>query len=292
MHSGNWDDMRFVLAVVEAGTVSGAARALGVNHATVLRRIAAFEARHGGAIFQRTAQGYAVRPDRLRVIEAAREVERAAAAVGRLMAGQEAPLTGDVRITSTDSLCQVLLPPILAAIRKSLPEIRISLVCANTHLNLSRLEAELTVRPAETLAEGLRGEIAARMGFAVYAARVGARKGAAAGWLGLGGNLARTRAAAWLETRADPAEIAAVADSFLVLRELAAQGAGRAVLPAFIADGDARLRRIARLPADMAVPVWVACHEDLIEVPRLKAVRGQLVAALKTAAPRLSGPGG
>ena len=50
MHSENWDDLRFVLAVAETGTVSGAARLLGVNHATVLRRVAAFETRHAALL--------------------------------------------------------------------------------------------------------------------------------------------------------------------------------------------------------------------------------------------------
>lgn len=275
MHNANWDDMRFVLAVVEAGTVSGAARKLGVNHATVLRRIATFEARHGTQVFDRTAQGYAVRPDRLRVIEAAREVSRAAAAVERLMSGLDAPLTGDVRITSTDSLCQFLLPEVISDLHKSLPELRISLICANAHLNLSRLEAQVTVRPAEKLGEGLTGDIAGHMGMAVYTGTDGANS-----WLGFGGTLTRSRPAGWLEEQAADSGYAAVADSFPVLRELVAQGIGRAVLPCFIADGDPRLRRIADLPADRSVPVWVACHEDLIAVPRLSAVRHELLEAM------------
>ncbi|MCB2152823.1 MAG: LysR family transcriptional regulator, partial [Rhodobacteraceae bacterium] len=60
MQRDNWDDLRFVLAVAEEGSVSGAARRLGVNHATVLRRIAAFEEATGVEIFDKTARGYAV----------------------------------------------------------------------------------------------------------------------------------------------------------------------------------------------------------------------------------------
>jgi len=66
---------------------------------------------------------------------------------------------------------------------------------------------------------------------------------------------------------------------------------GRAVLPCFIADGDPRLRRLADLPADRAVPVWVACHEDLIAVPRLSAVRHALLEALSARQARLMGGG-
>ncbi len=62
MHSDNWDDLRYVLAVAETGSVSGAARRLGVNHATVLRHVAAYEARHGIELFDKSARGYAVSP--------------------------------------------------------------------------------------------------------------------------------------------------------------------------------------------------------------------------------------
>ena len=60
MHSTNWDNLRFVLSVANHGSVSAAARALGVNHATVLRRVAAFEEDHGGAVFEKTATGYRI----------------------------------------------------------------------------------------------------------------------------------------------------------------------------------------------------------------------------------------
>ena len=60
MHNANWDDLRYVLAVAETGSLSAAARQMGVNHATVLRHVHAFEAAHGGPVFDRTPQGYAV----------------------------------------------------------------------------------------------------------------------------------------------------------------------------------------------------------------------------------------
>lgn len=276
--------MRFVLAVVEAGSVSAAARQLGVNHATVLRRVAAFEARHGTDIFERTAQGYAVRPDRLRVIEAAREVGIAVTSVERLMSGIDAPLTGDVRITSTDSICQLLLPDILAGFAKSATGLRISLICANSHLNLSRMEAQVTVRPCERLGEGLIGDKTAQMGFAVYATDAQAQ-----GWLGLGGMLARSRPAAWLASKIDADALLAGADSFLVLAQMAARGTGRAILPCFVGDGEPCLTRVDEVPEAFHVPIWVACHEDLIGVPRIRAVRHYLTEALNQQAEQLAG---
>lgn len=284
MTQESWDDLRYVLAVAEAGTVSGAARRLGVNHATVLRRVAAFEARAGVALFTRTARGYAVPADRARLIEAAREAEAAMQAVARMLGGLRAPPTGGLRVTSTDSLCQMLLPPILAGLRREAPGLRVELLCSNGHLDLLRAHADITVRPAQALPDDLVGEPAARLGFAPYAA-----EGAGEGWLGLAGPLARSLPGRWLADAVEPSRLAASADSFLVLRELAAAGLGTAILPCFLADGDPRLRRRDGLAPPMAVQIWVASHADLADVPRLARLRANIAAALGREAERLAG---
>lgn len=283
MHRDNWDDLRFVLAVAETGTVSAAARRLGVNHATVLRRVAAFEDRQGMRIFDRTAQGYAVRPDRIRMIEAAREVESAVFTVERLAKGAEASIFGDVRITSTDTFCHVVLPPLLMPVQSRARDLRLSLLCSNDHLDLSRLHADIAVRPAQRLPDGLVGAVVARLGFAAYAA-----PGAPDGWLGLTGAPARSKAGRWLSEQADGGAVA-VADSFLVLREFAASGVGRAVLPCVLGDVDPRLSRLEGVMPPIEVDLWVASHADLADVPRIAAVREVLSEALSGQAAALRG---
>lgn len=284
MHRDNWDDLRFVLAVAQNGSVSAAARALGVNHATVLRRIAAFEDRHGSEIFDKTPRGYSLPPDRARLIEAAREAEAAMLAVTRLIEGAQAPLSGTVRVTSTDTFCHLLLPPILAEMRAESGNLLIGLICSNAQLDLARLDADITVRPAPALPDDLIGESAGRLGFGVYTAPGGADM-----WLGLNGVLARSRPGAWITETVPSDALAATADSFLTLRELAAAGLGRAVLPCFVGDAEARLRRIEAGLPDFGVEVWVASHPDLADIPRIRAVRGQLRRSLAAQAHRLAG---
>ncbi|WP_420858845.1 LysR family transcriptional regulator [Marivivens marinus] len=277
MHRDNWDDLRFVLSVAETGSVSAAARALGVNHATVLRRIAGFEDRVGSAVFDRTAQGYRVPPDKLRVIEAAREVQNAIMNVDRLLHGVEAQLAGVVRITSTDTFCTAVLPPIVANLLSESPGLAIELHCTNAHLDLSRLHADISVRPALKLADDLVGDRAGQMGLIPYVAAHQAPEN----WLGLTGALARSRAADWMASNVDPTTVTSGADSFMVLREMVAAGLGRGFLPAAIGEDDPRLRR---LPEDIApmlvVPLWVVSHVDLAEAPRLRNIRARLAAAL------------
>lgn len=286
MHSKeNWDDLRYVLAVAAEGSVSAAARVLGVNHATVLRRIAAFEDRHGAEIFEKSVRGYAISEDRVRVIDAAREVENAVLAVERIIQGAQAPLRGVVRVTSTDTFCTDVLPKVLSRWQGQEGELRIELLSTNAHLDLSRLHADIAVRPTVQLADELSGEVAAKLVFDVYA-----RPGVDAGlWLGLSGALSRSMVAGWLADTCGADAIMGAADSFITLREMAAMGMGQAVLPCVLGDSDPRLERRRGLMPDMAVDIWVASHFDLADVPRIRAVRRLLVEGLAGIAEQLEG---
>lgn len=277
MHKENWDDLRYLLAVAENGSVSAAARVLRVNHATVLRRIAAFEARHGGEIFDRTSQGYTIPKDRQNLIEAAREVEAAVFALERLIEGGQTPLKGVVRVTSTDTLCHTVLPPILADIRRKTPDLRIELICSNNHLDLARLDADITVRPTPALGEGLVGEIAAELGFDVYGQ-------SHLPWLGMSGAIANSSPAEWLEALVREEEFVAKADSFLTLREMVAAGLGKAILPTVLGDADPRIQTVGQDFRQKPVPIWVASHSDMAEIPRIRSVSVLLLEALRAKA--------
>ena len=281
----NWDDLRFVLAVAEEGSVNAAARRLGVNHATVLRRVAAYEDATGVAIFDKTARGYVVSGAQQRVIEAAREVDRAVQSVARTLQGVRAPLTGDVRVTSTDTFCQYVLPPVVSELRKASPELRIELLCTNTHLDLARTHADITVRPTDSLSDDLVGEIGATLGFGLFR-----QKGSGSSdWLGICGPLSRSLIGRWMANELDPAGIVACADSFPVLREMAAAGQGMAPLPWFLGHEDGRLEEVRGIIPDISVDIWVASHADLADVPRIAETRRALVAALDGMAARLRG---
>ena len=288
MHKENWDDLRYVLAVAETGSVSGAARALGVNHATVLRHVASFEARHGVEVFDKTGHGYAIPPDKLRLIDAAREVETAHLAVERMIQGAQAPLRGVVRVTSTDTFCTLVLPAAMARLGGRTGELRLEILSANAHVDLGRLHADVTVRPAEKLSEDLTGIAVADLGFGHYVPAAGG----ALPWLGLSGALGRSKVAAWMEANLGQDQVLGGADSFLTLAAMVALGLGQAILPCVIGDADPRLtRRRDRVP-QMRVPIWVASHVDLAEVPRLRAARALLGAAIAEDAARLAGAAG
>jgi DNA-binding transcriptional LysR family regulator len=284
MKQMDWDDLRYVLAVADRGSLSGAARQLGVNHATVLRRVNAFEENMGLSVFDRTARGYRIAPRRRRVLDAMRDVEEAALGVERAITAARSPLAGVVRVTSTDTLCLGVLPGIIAGLQHEAEGLEIELSSQNQHADLARLDADIAVRPSAKLPSELTGVVAAKLGLSVYAAPDGDD-----GWLGLSGSLAQATLGERIAEITGDAPIGSRSDSFPVLREMAAAGQGRAILPCILGDPDPRLVRIDGLIPDSAVDVWVASHVDLAEVPRIRAVRDLIIAGLEREAPRLLG---
>lgn len=287
MHKSNWDDYRYVLAVAASGSVSAAARSLGVNHATVLRRVASVEARLGVALFDKSMRGYEIAPEKLRLIEAAREVETAVDALERMARAGEAPLDGVLRVTSTDTFCNAVLPPVIARLTARSAGLSFELMSTNTHLDLSRLHADVTVRPTAKLPEDLTGDVVAHLGFGYYAVP-SAPQGH---WLGASGVIGRMSQSQDIHEALakTSARIVAMADSFVTLRAMAEAGLGRVCLPRVLGDMSTVLTRVEGPLAIAAVPIYVATHIDLADVPRLRQARRKLGAALSEESARLLG---
>lgn len=279
----SWDDLRYVLAAADEGSVAGAGRILGVNHATVLRRIAAFESRQGLRIFERTANGYRIAPDKRALIEAMREAAEAVGQVERLIDAERPGSANAIRITSTDAFCHTILPGIVTAVSREITS-SFSILSGNAHLDFARLQADITVRPAIALPDELAGTIAATFRFGVYTAEAGET-----GWLGMEGAISRSAGGAWLSNVVGRSDTSLASDSFVMLAGLAAQGLGQAILPVFLGDtwpGLVRQRILEELPP---TPIWVASHKDLLQSGRLKRVRQHLIEAISALETRLTG---
>lgn len=281
MHNENWDDLRFVLAVAAAGSLHAAAKRLGVNHATVLRRVTAFETRAGGKVFNRTPQGYRLREEAKSLLHAATDVENAFLAVERALSGRQASLAGSVRLTTTDTFAIHLLPAILKEFTARHPEIKIELRSANAHVDLGRLEADVTVRPALALPDDLDGLPAGQMSFSVYAPRALAKRRGVP-WLSVSPLLGRSEPGRWLSQHVAENRIAGRSDSFVVLASMASSGLGKALLPDCIGRLNSELVCLSPVPL-LHVSTWVACHPDFSDVPRISVLKTYLAEALSQA---------
>lgn len=276
----NWDDYRFVLAVARSGSVSGAARELGVNHATVLRRVAAIEKYLNVELFDKSVRGYEISPEKLRLIEAAREVEAAVGAVERMAQAGEAPLAGIIRVTSTHTFCHSVLPAILSRLTAQEEGLSFELLSANGLMDASRLHADVTVRPTYKLPDDLHGDMAAQMGFDFYARGADVPEDR---WLGLAGPIGRSHPGQKLREELERRHVRfmAASDSFLTLRALAEEGMGRVMLPKFLGNASDKLVRVTPVLDVPPVPIYVASHVDLADAPRLRQARARIAMALE-----------
>jgi DNA-binding transcriptional LysR family regulator len=144
--SDNWDLARAFLAVVESGSLSGAARALGLTQPTVGRQIEQFEARLGVPLFTRSRHGVKPTQAALDLKPHVDTMAAAMAALHRAASGEAAAARGTVRLTASELMGAAVLPPMLTRFHRSHPAIAIELVLSNRIENLLRHEADIAVR--------------------------------------------------------------------------------------------------------------------------------------------------
>jgi DNA-binding transcriptional LysR family regulator len=290
-----WDDLRYVLAVADAGSLAGAARSLGVNHTTVLRRVSAFEKRMGLRLFERLPTGYVLTNGGEELIAAARHLEDTIVNVERKLAGQDLRLSGTVRVTTTDTLMASILPEILAEFRAAHSGIQIELAVSNLMFNLSKRDADVAIRPVKDPPETLIGRRIAKVAFAIYgspdylAQRRGVDRLAAHQWVGPDDSLVGTSVAQWMRSQVPESEITLRADSLLGVCLAAEAGLGLAALPCYLGDTSRHLVCVHEPIAAMETALWILTHEDLRHTARIRAFTEFVANAFGRRRPLLEG---
>ena len=142
----DWTLVRSFLAVLDAGSLMGAARQLGAQQPTLSRHVAELEAQLGAPLFERTGRGVVPTAAALAIADAARQMEVGADSLARTLTRQRETTSGTVRITTSEVAANYLLPPVLAQLQLAEPGIQIELVGSNQISNLLRREADIAVR--------------------------------------------------------------------------------------------------------------------------------------------------
>src|SRR5215470_12004641 len=162
----SWDELRTFIEVARDGSLSGAARRLGLAQPTVGRHIDGLEAALGVTLFTRSPRGLAATPAALALVPHVDTMAAAAAALTRAAAGEAAPDRGTVRVTASE-----VMPPLLAAFHAGHPGIAVELALTNRTEDLARRDADIAVRMVRPTQSGL---VARRIGasrIALYAHR-------------------------------------------------------------------------------------------------------------------------
>lgn len=273
----DWNELKLVLAVMRAGSLTRAAATLHVDHSTVYRRLRALEQRLGAKLFDRTPGGaYRATAAGERVAAAAERIEAETQALDRDIAGRDKRLTGRLRVTSSETLAYRLLTPEIAHFRAAHPGILVELAVDNRVLSLSRREADVALRPMRPREGDLWGRKLADVAWAVYTAdaRGDAAPGDAFGGhpaIGWAEDAQGIRAADWVSEQVPPERVVYRSSSLINQLVAAKAGLGAALMPCYLGDPEPGLRRVGDRVDAVRSELWIVTHVDLRTTARVRA---------------------
>lgn len=295
----DWNQARAFLATAEAGSLSKAARRLGLTQPTLSRQVAALEAELGVVLFERLGRALVITPTGRDLLEHFRDMGAAAGRVALAASGHSQAVAGRVSITCSDVFAAYVLTPLLSELRALAPGIEIEIIASNEVRDLQRREADIAIRHLRPVPPELIGRQVAEWRARLYAERgYLARQGRPAQVADLADmdfigfapveRLVRTLQGFGLPVRLG--NFRSVTDNGIAVAEMARRGLGIAVMPdvfaALLPEVDAVLPDWPGIP----VPLWLVCHRELLTSRRIRIVYDFLAEALGRGAARNPSP--
>jgi DNA-binding transcriptional LysR family regulator len=290
----DWDDVRYFLAVARGGSVRAAAVRLGVNHSTVLRRIAQLEERLGAHMFEKLPSGYRLTEAGEEVLELAQQMEASSHLLETRIFGRDQGVRGLLRVTLTPPLAAHLLMPDFGDFARLYPDIEMEILSSGELANLTNREADVAIRVVydrKTLPTNLHGVKGPELFGGVY--------------------ISRDRLAAWHAGSPDPvrwivismhgipdwASAGAVRATGVLFRTTEAQaqlvavqqGLGITTLPCFIGDADPLLVRVPGTGIHLYGTLWILTQGETRKTKRVRLFMEFVSRRLAAYAPRLAG---
>ena len=288
MELPDWSLIRSFLAVAEAGSLSAAARAIGISQPTLGRHIQAIETALEVTLFTRTAQGQAMTAAAQALLPSARAMQAAAAELALSARGQASGINGTVRITASRVVSHHVLPPVLARLRATEPGIQIELVPSDTTENLLFGEADIALRMYRPTQPDLVARQIGALPLGLYAARsyldrrgrpMSSEALMAHDFIGQDRMDQIIRVMRMLGLDVSRSFFPVRCDDPLTYVELVRAGCGVGGILRAIGDPDPVLERIDLIPDLPSLPVWLTAAPRLRQSPRLRRVWDALAAA-------------
>jgi len=290
----DWDDVRYFLAVARGGSVRAAADRLGVNHSTVLRRIAQLEERLGAHMFERLPSGYRLTDAGKEVLEFAVQMEASSNQLETRVFGRDQTVRGLLRVTLAPPLATHLLMPDFADFARLHPEVEMEILSIDEPVNLTNREADVAIRVVydrDALPLNLHGVKGPEVFGCVYmscdllaAWRAGARDPIR--WI--------VKNIHGIPDWAREGEVRATEPPFSTTDAEAQivavrQGLGITTLPCFVGDADPLLARAPGAPLHMYGTLWLLTQGETRKTKRVRLFTEFVSRRLAAYAPLLAG---
>ncbi|MCB2023096.1 MAG: LysR family transcriptional regulator [Burkholderiaceae bacterium] len=289
----DWSDLKHALAVADAGSLAGAARQLGVNHTTVLRRLDALEASLGSRLFDRKRSGYEPTEAGRAMLAHARHMADRVDEIERQVLGQDRELTGRLRVTTAFVIMEHLLPAPLADFARAYPGIEVE-VTENAFLvdlsrqrpevvgqSLAQREADVALRLSDQVAEHLVGRNLGLTQCRVYALRDAPELPQSvqplkdlvrdAPWVAFEKDQQNRIYDRWMRVQMEGANVRVRVDIFNATAAMLRTGIGVGLLPTFMEAKHPELVPVSDPIPELAAPIWILSHPDLRRTARVRA---------------------
>lgn len=270
----DWEDLRHFAALAREGSLSAAARALQVEHATVARRVAGLEAALRLKLVDRRPRSYDLTADGNRIAAIAERIENEMFAIERAArAGQEG-LAGEVSLTAPPAMLRAVIVPRLQALRERHPGIRIRLIGEKRLASLTRREADIAIRLSRPDDGNLVARKIGTQPFRLYAAvdYLADRLPEDFEFIAHDEAMAQAPQQQWLAKVIGARPVVLRTSDADIQLAAVRSGIGIAVLPSFLGDSEIGLVQVPSDLPEISRDIWLVVHEDLRRAPAIRLV--------------------
>jgi DNA-binding transcriptional LysR family regulator len=285
----DWNRARAFLVTAEEGSLSAAARALGMAQPTVGRQVDALEQELGIVLFERVGRGLTLTPSGLELLDHVRAMGEAAGRVSLTSIGQSQSMRGKITIAASEIYATLLLPPIIAKLRAKEPGIEVEIVASSKPSDLRRHEADVAIRnfrPTEPdlIAKKIK-EVPARL-YATpeYLASIGNPKLPydlhRADFINIDSSGAFLKGLNALGMGLSEKNFPIVVEDYNVMWQMVKHGLGIGILDGNLGDAEPQVTRVLPELEPMMFPIWLVAHRELATSRRIRMVYDLLAAEL------------
>jgi len=269
----DWDSLRFFSAFAREGSLAAAARSLAVEHATVVRRIAALEASLNLKLVDRRGRVYQLTEEGVRVSEYAAQMESASFALKRFVEGEESRIEGEVILSAPPAYLGALIARRLGVLRERHPLLRLRLVGTKSTASLIRKETDIAIAFSRPQEQSVVAKSLGSLRFLPYASQayLDSHDQVDHAFIGYDRSMAESAQQLWLLDYLEGRPLA-VTSNDLRIQALAAVGdAGVVLLPDFLGK-EYGLTRVPMAHPPLELQIWLAFHADLRNSPKVRVV--------------------
>ena len=286
----DWNQVRAFLATLEEGSLSAAARVLGLTQPTLGRQVASLEAHLGVTLFERAGRQLIATPAALEVADHVHAMGEAATRLSLAASGQSQSVEGTIKITATEIYSAYVLPEFVAALRHEHPGILIDLVSTNSLSDLRRREADIAIRNAEPtdpdlIARKIKTESGGLFATPEFIERFGPFETlddiAGAPFVGFGDTSEFIQALQGRGVPVQASSFVARSESHIVHWELARRGLGFGINGWDVGVDMSDMVPVLREKLTFEFPVWLVAPQELKTNRRVRIVYDALARFLK-----------